>query len=824
MADPDNSTAPIQLAQSPLLPIEEGSFASLNEVHTKAEEQPTIEEVGARETPRRRRLRTPDSPNTPDYTPRTPTPRSPLKVRSSFGPDDGGALLSATEALLRALDPSNLGFVCVRDFRLVLALAGRPGVTRKEQRELDVLVAHYKIPPPPLRHLSLVTSPQAEEALAAAAASVDPEAAWPMHYERFLLDARVSRLEGAEDLNVPPLAPWADEQRRKSQFPPALAVSTRGAPGTGGPGAERHDFGDGGDDDVGGGGGGGDGSGVGGSAYRGWEAHAKGFTRRRVAACGWLMGRGAAALRMLQTRGAAQRRLEQDSERAQTTVSLRAMARVAGKQVSAQDKCKRWLHARMVRAARHTLRRGEAYRLLSITVARSVAQALAGGYEHTNVGRAWERRHHMKQAGRWLGAVGALTTVRARERFAALEWLHWFGARSKAALRPMLEQWKSNAAFGRKALKARRNREAVLDRLFKQAIRAERTRGHMQKEQAFLASRGELAMAKKVPVAGSVAWLMALGQGVKAMVFRDQLAAIWLVETGAASAVHLVAQNRARAFLRRRTADAARSTTGMAASIAHLHALSRDASAYQLGPARQAGLFLRRRCHAVRAGHGAARAFARTELLELADFTRRARAMDRAAVAHPGRLAELTAAVRAEDRRKEAERKGLSSGARLMVEMRDAFEGFDLDRSGEINRLEFRSLVKGGQVVKVPMAEVADVFKQMDVDSSGAVSFDEFWAWLQFEATRGGSRRAKTVTAADIISARTRAAQRLLAEIEAGGVPASAANAAPEFLAEPLAEHLAEPVAEPVAEPLAKPLVLREDAKGAGKHGTAESP
>ena len=144
--------------------------------------------------------------------------------------DPGGALLDSMTALLGALDPPRHGVVPTRDFLLVLALAGYTGDSRRGQRDLEALLDRYRVDEPPgevgmrpgsshgrARELGPAVSTAAEAAAragcAAAAAGGDVGAAWPVNYERFLVDARLARLEGLDEAAVPPVGLVPRERR-----------------------------------------------------------------------------------------------------------------------------------------------------------------------------------------------------------------------------------------------------------------------------------------------------------------------------------------------------------------------------------------------------------------------------------------------------------------------------------------------------------------------------------------------------------------------------------------------------------------------------------
>ena len=64
--------------------------------------------------------------------------------------------------------------------------------------------------------------------------------------------------------------------------------------------------------------------------------------------------------------------------------------------------------------------------------------------------------------------------------------------------------------------------------------------------------------------------------------------------------------------------------------------------------------------------------------------------------------------------------------------LRTAFNAFDTDHSGELNKEEFRAVMvmtKEGEQRKVTDVEFENLFSEVDKDGSGSISFDEYYAW-----------------------------------------------------------------------------------------------
>jgi hypothetical protein len=694
--------------------------------------------------------------------------------------------------LFRALDPKNIGVVPAADFKLVLSLVmgetdvggddavAADALTRKMHHEMAALVDKYRIDAllssadagqVPLRHTPVSSQAKAcvreAEALRVRSKQQPPTAwsappSWPVGYERFVLDARLSRLQGIDWDHDPPVGPWTEEQKKKSKNPTALAmaVANKGAVA--------------------------------------WGEHVAAFKARRLHAVMWLMNEGTLrATRARLNRDEAQRHLVANATRATVLTNLMAIARHAHRQVAVHQDQKQWLRERLARSKKHQAFRAEAFTKLKALMVVVAAEAAAANIEATNQNRVWARRFHAAQAQRWLSAIGSFQKVRVlEEKTTAIKWLVEYGKRAVAARPEMLEWFTQLKKLGRKAQDVQRKREITLSRIERTVDKAERLVEKKQLVFEFLDSKAEQSHGHHVSVLASVAFLQRLGGEARKVVFQEDLARKWLRETGGLMSEHIVRQFRARTFLAKRRRGAAAALQAQRRSAAALTAIARQAEkqlVHEGGLARGA---LTEVVLAVRV-HRYKRAMATEHLEFFVAGARVKRGMQRATARYPERLEKLIVDVRAEDKKKEADRRLLDSEERLRLEMFDAFNAFDLDGSGEIDPLEFRAIIVGGALFShIPPKELEDVFVQIDKDRSGAVSFDEFYSWFLFENDKkdraavsptsptrqkknfaaapsspmSPTRQKKGVTAAAILPARERAARLLYLEalIEGG--------------------------------------------------------
>lgn len=232
--------------------------------------------------------------------------------------DPGWEKLLTASALFKLLDPRSFGFIRSPDFARILALGGQP------LRVVRALLQLYRIG----EHGTSSAYLSAEASAAVEQASAE---CFPVDYPRFELDARLARLaDMSRDSNDdPPVAPWAQEQKRRSRQPNALASAVGAKAST-------------------------------------WASHTEAYTQRRFQAASWLMTRGFRSKTQLAVRDRLQRVLVRSSEQVVTVKQLTAVAKEAARQVAAQRTGRAWIKERLKRARRHVLLRAECFRLLKV--------------------------------------------------------------------------------------------------------------------------------------------------------------------------------------------------------------------------------------------------------------------------------------------------------------------------------------------------------------------------------------------------------------------------------------------------------------------------
>jgi hypothetical protein len=470
------------------------------------------------------------------------------------------------------------------------------------------------------------------------------------------------------------------------------------------------------------------------------------------------------ARKQIMKRDAVQRRLERDALRASTIVSLGGVVKVASKQCGAHERAKLWLSGRLFHARRHALRRKEALHRLAELGAWTIAAALADARDATNQNRIWHLHYLARQATKFLfGVARQQLSYNSGKRQALLD----LGAIAKRAMeyKPILAKHQERLQqIGVKACAQRRKREAVLIRCFRKSDRARNAMSLMKEAQAVLEEMGEKSIDALEFRGGAAAYLHTMGHSVAIVVFKDQMTGWWLSDIGKQSVRHQAAQRKAKVFLAKRTQDAARSKRDQIATVKELSAIAHGSVNYWVEHCVTSMAFFSNRVAVLR-GHRAVLKKARHELKEALHYALITRTLGRIAVDKPQRMAEIASQIKREDMKNDRERKPLSLKDRLRLEMSDAFHHYNLSGSGELGRLEFLAMMKSGRIfTHISSAEVEDVFNMMDKDKSGAINFDEFWNWLQFELQKTPGR-SKTLTVANILPIRERAARVLLLEL-----------------------------------------------------------
>ena len=63
--------------------------------------------------------------------------------------------------------------------------------------------------------------------------------------------------------------------------------------------------------------------------------------------------------------------------------------------------------------------------------------------------------------------------------------------------------------------------------------------------------------------------------------------------------------------------------------------------------------------------------------------------------------------------------------------LKKAFDRFDTDNSGDLNKEEFRTVMMMSGKTALTEIEFDTLFQEVDKDSSGVISFDEYYVWTQ---------------------------------------------------------------------------------------------
>jgi len=78
------------------------------------------------------------------------------------------------------------------------------------------------------------------------------------------------------------------------------------------------------------------------------------------------------------------------------------------------------------------------------------------------------------------------------------------------------------------------------------------------------------------------------------------------------------------------------------------------------------------------------------------------------------------------------------------AEIKKAFDCFDIDNSGALDKEEFRKVMTyvhaGSSDTALTDAEFEALFKKADKDASGVISFDEYYAWAHNHGPVGWPR------------------------------------------------------------------------------------
>jgi hypothetical protein len=90
------------------------------------------------------------------------------------------------------------------------------------------------------------------------------------------------------------------------------------------------------------------------------------------------------------------------------------------------------------------------------------------------------------------------------------------------------------------------------------------------------------------------------------------------------------------------------------------------------------------------------------------------------------------------------DREDLKKAVHYRDEMKQAFDSFDIDNSGGLDKEEFRKVMTHAHAGSADTAltdiEFEALFEKADMNASGVISFDEYFAWAQYHGPIGWPR------------------------------------------------------------------------------------
>ena len=472
------------------------------------------------------------------------------------------------------------------------------------------------------------------------------------------------------------------------------------------------------------------------------------------------MRRGLEAVRHVRNQELTQGALVVCARRADAFVWLRRVTRHAIKHQDRKTRSLKWLKDRIARAREHRYRQEESQRLLETRVKKMWQGRRVDNMGHTRQSRIYAIQFHRNQAFNWLKRQAAVHRQHYDLVVEAATWLHGIGRRI-ATQRVLMDREQGLLEFrGRRSITVSKRRNKALCALGDTAARAKTTWPERYATVLWLTAKAEAAQ-KHLDLKWQVHLeLKQKSEQMLRFLQRGYYARTFLVEVGAAAVAHINAQDQAREFLAARTAASGAHAAQQATAFKELQKVA-ERTFRHLKNKEVAQRNLRGRIGLVKI-HVVAVKQAKLELRQMVDEARLHEQLNNVAKADPKRLKELEAEIKAADKQKDKDCKGMDKDERLRLEMRQAFDIFDMDASGEIDQLEFSQLLRGGALIAIPRDQMDDVYHQIDKDHSGAVSFDEFWAWFHHESKKNHAK--STLTVAKIMGVRERAQRMLLKE------------------------------------------------------------
>ena len=507
-----------------------------------------------------------------------------------------------------------------------------------------------------------------------------------------------------------------------------------------------------------------------------WEQHVKWYQKRREHALLWLMKRALKAQKHIRVQRKVAASLAHKARQALIHLSFKDHMAEIMPHFKKRVVAFRELRSLVAHARRHKEKQLLAFRgLIKFTQVDDV-KTLITRFDRRNYNMVYYLGFRRKIAYDWLNALGRHSIQHAIDVEESAAWLRKRGSAATVHFFACIDDFAFLTQRANRAMRTWAKKDNAFFQLSKTAVKYRKVWDNRKAAIRFLIERGQHSIAHLKRQADCGTFLAVRGQVANDYTTRMESAQAYLQQWGYDSTHHVALQQVARDWLANRIAkllvikkmhDDAQKELASRGTSAKRHAVAcgkaRGVLVTRIEMARQ------RRERGLKA------------LDDLALFVDDARStMSKRAleIQCPGKIKDTEKAIKTEDKEKEKKRKVMSVEARFLEELKDAFDYFDTDGGGEIDKIEFRHLLNSGYLLQIPIEEIDDCYAQIDKDGSGGVDFGEFFAWFNHEWSHDRHKGKKNgFRVANIIPIRQRAIRMILPKFQNGDLTDDFGNA-----------------------------------------------
>ena len=425
------------------------------------------------------------------------------------------------------------------------------------------------------------------------------------------------------------------------------------------------------------------------------------------------------------------------------------------------------LRAVVAKARKHKANQLQAHECLKKIVKCDNVALLITRFDRRNYNVVYFLGYRRKIAFEWLNSVGRASVEHSKRQDASVKWLQEKGLKATVQYFKCIDAYDFCTKRAERAFRTWEKRDGALLFLGKRAAKFKRVWEAKKSALRYLIPRGERAITHLSSQRQCQSFLAERGEVAKEYMIRFTESLGYLLKWGYESSHHVAIQGEARAWLSQKIVRIQKGMKLREEARKELEKRGVHAKRHVMAHAKARGV-LANRVEMARQRHERGMKAINDLALFVGDarVTLARRALE---IQCPGKIKDTEKAIKQEDKDKDRQRKALSVDARFQVELKDAYDYYDTDGGGEIDKIVFRHLLNSGYLLQIPIEEIDDCYTQIDKDGSGGVDFGEFYSWFNHEWSHDRHRGKKNgFRVANIIPSRQRAIRQLLPKFSKG--------------------------------------------------------